>query len=98
LDECINFVGEVSNRVGKVVDKLNSWIDVQDVQIKQLANMVNDLVGKTEKQHKEIKLLKDNWEDHRKVINMLTTKVIALEQCVEDVQRKAFPKVRESRV
>ena len=48
LDECINFVGEATNRVGKVVDELNNHIDVQDVQIDQLANMVNDLIRKVE--------------------------------------------------
>jgi hypothetical protein len=36
---------------------------------------------------------KGNREEHHKVINTLTAKVIALEQCVEDVQRKAFPQV-----
>jgi predicted nucleic acid-binding Zn-ribbon protein len=69
---------------------------MQVVQIEQLANMVNDLIGRTEKQAKEIKGLKDNREEHRKVINTLTTKVIVLEQCVEDIQRKVFPNVRES--
>jgi hypothetical protein len=48
LDECIDFVGEASDHVGKVDDELNSWIDTQDVQIEQLANMVNDLARKTE--------------------------------------------------
>jgi hypothetical protein len=75
-----------------------SEIDAQDIQIKQLANMVNNLVGKTENQANEIKGLKCNWEEHRKVINTLTAKMIALEQCVEDVQKKAFPKVGESGV
>jgi hypothetical protein len=60
--------------------------------------MVNDLVGKTEAQAKEIKNLKSDRELHCKVINTMTAKVIALEQCVEDVQKKAFPSVRESRV
>jgi septation ring formation regulator EzrA len=87
------FVGDVLDCVGRVIDKLNSYIDVQEVQIKQLANMVNNLVRKTEKQAKEIKVLKDNQEEHHKVINMLTTKVITLEQCMEDVQKKAFPQV-----
>ena len=64
-----------------------------DVQIDQLANMVNDLVGMVEGQAKEIKLLKSNQEDQRKVINLLTAKFIALEECIEDVQKKAFPKV-----
>jgi uncharacterized coiled-coil protein SlyX len=94
LDECINFVGEVTDHVGKVVDELNNCIDVQDVQINQLANMVNDLVGKVESQAKEIGLLKSNQDGQRKVINCLTTKLIALEECMEDVQRKVFPKVR----
>ena len=56
--------------------------------------MVNDLVGKVESQAKEIKLLKSNQEDQCKVINHLTAKLIALEECVEDVQKKVFPKVR----
>jgi chromosome segregation ATPase len=93
LEEHLDFVGDASNRVGKVVDELNSQIDVQDVQIQQLANMVNDLVGKTEKQAKEIKGLKDDWEEQRKVINQLTAKVIALEQYTEDIQKKVFPQV-----
>ena len=80
--------------VGKVVDELNNHIDAQDIQIDQLANMVNDLIGKVESQIKEIKLLKSNQEDQRKVINHLTAKLIALEECVEDVQKKVFPKVR----
>ena len=77
-----------------MVDELNSCIDAQDVQIDQLANMVNDLVKRMEGQQKEIKLLKNNREEHHKVINTLTAKVIALKQCIEDVQKKAFPKVR----
>jgi uncharacterized protein YoxC len=93
LEKHLDFIGEASDRVGKVVDELNSWIDVQEVQIEQLANMVNDLIRKTKGQAKEIKLLKNNCEEHHKVINTLTAKVIALEQCVEDVQRKAFPQV-----
>ena len=58
LDECINFVGEVSDCVGELADKLNGHIDVQDIQIEQLANMVNDLVGKAENQANETKGLK----------------------------------------
>ena len=65
----------------------------QDVQIDQLANMVIDLVGTVESQAKEIKLLKTNQEDQRKVINRLTAKFIALEECIEDIQKKAFLKV-----
>ena len=80
---------------GKVVDKLNNLIDAQDVQIKQLANMVNDLVRKVENQANEIKGLKRNRKEHRKVINTLTTKLIAMEECLENVQKKAFPRVRE---
>jgi hypothetical protein len=90
LEEHMDFVGGTSNCIGRVVDELNNCIDAQDVQIDQLANMVNDLVGKTEGQSKEIKSLKAGREEHCKVINTLTAKVIALEQCVEDVQRKAF--------
>jgi uncharacterized coiled-coil protein SlyX len=93
LEECIDFIGDMSDCVGKVVDELNNCIDAQEVQIEQLANMVNDLIGKTKKQAKEIRVLKDNCEEHRKVINTLTIKIIALEQCVEDIQRKAFPQV-----
>jgi hypothetical protein len=55
--------------------------------------MVNDLVGKMEKQAKDIKVLKDGWEEHRKVINNLTAKVIALEQYTKDIQKKVFPQV-----
>ena len=94
LDKHINFVGEVTDCVGKVVDELNNHIDAQDVQIDQLANMVNNLVRKVESQAKEIKALKTGMEEHRKVINWLTAKLIALEECVEDVQKNAFPKVR----
>ena len=53
--EHIDFIGETSNRVGGVVDKLNSHIDAQDIQIDQLANMVNNLVGKVEGQAKQLK-------------------------------------------
>jgi hypothetical protein len=94
LNECIDFIGEAGDRVGSVVDELNNHINLQDVQIKQLATMVNDLIRKVEGQAKEIKNLKANQESHCKVINTMTAKVIALEQCVEDVQKKAFPKVR----
>ena len=93
LEEHI-FIGDASNRVGRVIDELNCCIDAQDVQIDQLANMVNDLVGKVESQAKEIKEYKTTQECHRKVINTLTAKLIALEETVEDVQKKAFPKVR----
>jgi hypothetical protein len=93
LDECIDFIGDALDCVGKVVDELNHRIDVQDVQIQQLANMVNDLVGKTKKQAKDIKVLKDNWEEHCKVINNQIAKVIALEQYTKDIQKKVFPQV-----
>ena len=98
LDERIDFVGEATNHIGKIVDELNSHIDAQDVQIEQLANMVNDLVGKVENQANEIKGLKRNWEEHRRVINNLTAKLIAVEEGLEDIQKKVFPKVRESGV
>jgi SMC interacting uncharacterized protein involved in chromosome segregation len=93
LQEQVNFVRDATDCVGKVVDELNKCINLQDIQIEQLANMVNDLVGKTQVQEKEIENLKADRESHRKVINTMTTKVIALEQCVEDVQKKAFPQV-----
>jgi hypothetical protein len=96
LEEHLDFIGDASDRVGQVVDELNHRIDVQDVQIQQLANMVNDLVGKVENQANEIKGLKRGKEEHRKVINNLTAKLIAVEECLEDVQKKAFPRVRES--
>jgi uncharacterized coiled-coil protein SlyX len=97
LDGRIDFVGEATDQVGKVVDELNSCIDIQDVQIQQLANMVNNLVGKVEGQAKAIKSLKESQEEQRKVINRMTAKVIALEQYTEDIQKKVFPKVRRSR-
>jgi uncharacterized coiled-coil protein SlyX len=75
------------------VDELNSHIDIQDIQIQQLANMVNDLVGKVEGQAKAIKGLKESQEEQRKVINRMTSKVIALEQYTEDIQKKVFPQV-----
>jgi hypothetical protein len=81
------------DHVGKVVDKLNNRIDMQDVQIEQLANMVNDLVGKVENQANEIKGLKRGKEEHRKVINNLTAKLIAVEEYTEDIQKKVFPQV-----
>jgi hypothetical protein len=93
LEEHLNFIGDAGNWVGQVVGELNHRIDLQDIQIAQLANMVNDLVGKTEVQAKKIKGLKSDREAHCKVINMMTLKIIALEQCVEDIQKKAFPKV-----
>jgi archaellum component FlaC len=96
LGECVNLMGEASDKLGRFIDKLNNHIDTQEVQIEQLANMVNDLVGMTEAQKKEIKSLKSRQEDHRKVINTLIVKVITLEQCVEDVQKKVFPQVRRS--
>jgi hypothetical protein len=45
-----------------VVDDCNEQFDTQDIQIKQLANMVNDLMGKVEGQAKEIKQLKSNCQ------------------------------------
>ena len=94
LEERIDFMGDASDCIGRVVDELNGRIDAQDVQIEQLANMVNDLIRKVERQAKEIKEYKTTQECHRKVINTLTTKLIALEESIEDVQKKAFPKVR----
>ena len=38
--------------------------------------------------------MKIGREEHCKVINWFTAKLIALEECVEDVQKKVFPKVR----
>jgi uncharacterized coiled-coil DUF342 family protein len=98
LDERLDFIGDAADRVGTVVDELNNRIDVQDVQIQQLANMVNDLIGKVENQANEIKGLKRGKEEHRKVINNLTAKLISVEECLEDVQKKAFPRVRDSGV
>jgi uncharacterized coiled-coil protein SlyX len=97
LEERIDFIGDASDRVGKVVDELNGRIDCQDVQIQQLADMVNDLVGKVEGQAKAIKSLKEGREEQHKVINRMTAKVIALEQYTEDIQKKVFPKVRRRR-
>ena len=54
--------------------------------------MVNDLVGKVEGQAKEIQLLKASQEDHQKVINTMTAKVIALQQYTGGIQ-KVFPQV-----
>ena len=79
LDEHINFVGEATDHIGKVVDELDNCIDAQDVQIDQLANMVNDLIVKS--QAKEIKALKTSREEHCKVINQFTAKLIALDEC-----------------
>jgi prefoldin subunit 5 len=93
LDKRIDFVREATDRVGKVVDELNSHIDCQDVQINQLANMVNDLVGKVGGQAKAIKSLKESREEQHKVINWMTAKVISLEQYTEDIQKKVFPQV-----
>jgi chromosome segregation ATPase len=95
LQEQTDLVGDAVDRVGRVVDEANERINLQDAQISQLADKVNDLVGRSEKQAVEIKNLKADRETHRKVINTLTAKVIALEECVEDVQKKAFPQVRE---
>jgi methyl-accepting chemotaxis protein len=81
LDKHIDFIGEASDHVGKVVDELNNRIDAQDVQIEQLATMVNDLVGKVENQANEIKGLKRGKEEHCKVINNLTAELIAMEEC-----------------
>ena len=64
LQEQTNFIGDAVDRVGWVVDELNKWINLQDVQINQLADMVNDLVGKTEGQTQEIKDLQANREVH----------------------------------
>jgi uncharacterized coiled-coil protein SlyX len=93
LDEHIDFIRDAADQVGKVVDELNDRIDVQDVQIQQLANMVNDLVGKVEGQAKAIKSLKDSREEQRKVINRMTAKVITLEEYTTDIQKKVFPQV-----
>ena len=46
-----------------------------------------------EGQDKEIKGLKESWEEHHKVVNRMTVKVIVLEQYTEDIQKKVFPKV-----
>jgi uncharacterized coiled-coil protein SlyX len=97
LDERIDFIGDAADRVGKVVDELNGHIDCQDVQIQQLADMVNDLVGKVEGQAKAIKSLKEGRDEQHKVINRMTAKLIAVEQYTEDIQKKVFPKVRRSR-
>ena len=56
LDERVDFMGEATDCVGRVVDELNHRIDAQDVQIKQLANMVNDLVSTVADQAKEMNL------------------------------------------
>jgi hypothetical protein len=58
LSERIDFIGDALDHVGGVVNELNSRVDAQEVQIAQLANMVNDLVGKTEGQ---VKRIKEHW-------------------------------------
>ena len=83
LSEQIDFVGEASDWVGSIADELNSCIDAQDIQINQLANMVNDLVGKVEGQAKQLKEERQCQEEHCKVINTLTAKLITMEQCVK---------------
>jgi predicted RNase H-like nuclease (RuvC/YqgF family) len=88
LDKHVDFMGEALDKLGRFINELNNCMNTQDVQIEQLANMVNNLVRKV-----EVKSLKANREEHCKVINTLMVKVITLEQCVEDVQRKAFPQV-----
>jgi hypothetical protein len=93
LEEHVDFIGDTSDCVGQVVDKLDSCIDAQDIQIDQLANMVHNLVGKVEKQSKEIKDLKVSREEAQRVINTMTAKVITLEQYTEDIQKKVFPQV-----
>jgi hypothetical protein len=40
-----------------------------------------------------LKTSEKECRDDRKVINTMTAKVIALEQCVEDIQKKVFPQV-----
>jgi hypothetical protein len=40
LSEHINFIGDAGDHVGLVVDELNDCIYLQDIQIKQLATMV----------------------------------------------------------
>ena len=42
--------------------------------------------------------VKSNWKEHCRVINTLTATVITLEQHVEDVQKKAFPRVGEGQL
>jgi uncharacterized coiled-coil DUF342 family protein len=91
LDEHVDFMGEASDKLVRFIDELNHHIDIQDIQIEQLANTVNELIGKVEGQAKEIKMLKENREEHCQVINILTAKVIALEECVEDVQKRLSP-------
>jgi hypothetical protein len=66
LQEQVDFIRDATDRVGRVVDELNNQINLQDVQIEQLANMVNNLVGKTQAQEKEIKNLKADRESHCK--------------------------------
>jgi hypothetical protein len=89
----VDLIRDVSDRVGRVFNELNSCVDAQDVQINQLANMVNNLVGKVKGQSKEIKSLKLDHDCHCKVINTLTMKIIALEQYTKDIQKKVFPQV-----
>ena len=54
--------------------------------------MVNNLVRKVEGQAEELKVEQERREEYCKVINTLTAKSIAVEQCLEDMQKKAFPR------
>jgi hypothetical protein len=93
LAKHVDFVGDASDRVGRVVDELNNCIDMQDIQINQLANVVSELVGEVEGQKKGLDVCKKSIEEHCKVISNLTTKLMMLDNHVRDFQQKVFPQV-----
>jgi hypothetical protein len=82
--------------MGRVMDKLHDQINKQDVKVEQLANIVNELVGTVKAQRKELAVHKMSLNKHCQVINTLTAKLMHMDDCMEEVQRKVFPQVRGS--
>jgi archaellum component FlaC len=82
LSKCINFVGDHSYKIGKMVDGLHDHIEEQDIKINQLATMVSNLVGTVEAQ-KELEICKKAIEDQCQIINTMTTKYMQVNDHLE---------------
>jgi hypothetical protein len=93
LSEHADFMGDHINSVGKVMDVMSEQITKQDTNIAQLANMVNNLIGVTEAQKKELESHKKSLKDHCQVINMMTVKYMSANDHIEGLEWKVFPQV-----
>jgi hypothetical protein len=94
LSKHVDFMGDHMDSIGNVIDTMSEKITKQDVKIVQLADMVNDMVGVTKAQKKELEVRKKSIKDHHHVMKTLTGKYVSADDHIEQLEQKVFPQVR----